>query len=133
VLEEARRASFRAYALAQTPPELVRRYFSKTDKEDFLFDQALARKVQFQRHNLMQPLQGKGLFDFVFLRNVMIYFDGPSREKVLQHAFEVTQPGGMLIVGESESLLGTKHGFQYVKPSIFVRPAGAPAPARAKA
>jgi chemotaxis protein methyltransferase CheR len=85
--------------------------------------------VTFQRHNLMEPLAGQRPFEFVFLRNVMIYFDTQSRERVLGHVLQVTAPGGHLVVGESESLLNVKHGFHYVKPSIFVRqtvPGGAP-------
>jgi chemotaxis protein methyltransferase CheR len=132
VLEEARRGTFRAYALAQTPPDVVKRHFTKNERDEFVFDRQLLRLVTFQRHNLMEPLVGQRPFDFVFLRNVMIYFDGPSRERVLQHAFAATKPGGYLIVGESESLLSVKHGFQYVKPSIFVRPAAAPAPKPAR-
>jgi chemotaxis protein methyltransferase CheR len=131
VLAEAKRGTFRAYALAQTPPDVVKQFFTKNDKEEFAFDRALLRRVTFQRHNLMEPLQGQRPFEFVFLRNVMIYFDGPSRERVLANAHAVTQPGGHLIVGESESLLSVKHGFQYLKPSIFCRPvAGAPTPAK---
>ncbi|MBL8756169.1 MAG: protein-glutamate O-methyltransferase CheR [Planctomycetes bacterium] len=127
VLEEAKRGAYRAYALAQTAPELVKKYFTKNDKDEFVFDRTLARLVTFQRHNLMEPLPGNRRFDFVFLRNVMIYFDGPSRERVLKNAFDVLLPGGHLVVGESESLLSVKHGFQYVKPSVFVKPTGAPA------
>ena len=127
VLEEARRGVFRPYALTQTPPELVKQFF-RQHGEEFVFDRNLAKLVQFQRHNLMEPLPGKHSFDFVFLRNVMIYFDGESRERVLANVFAVTQPGGHLIVGESESLLSIRHGFQYVKPSIFVKPATAAAP-----
>jgi chemotaxis protein methyltransferase CheR len=71
----------------------------------------------------MEPLTGKGTFDFVFVRNVLIYFDGPSREQVLKNCYSVMNPGAPLLVGESESLMGTKHPFQYLKPSIFVKAA----------
>ena len=127
VLEEARRGAFRPYALAQTPPDVVKRFFRKNDQDEFVFDRTLGKHVTFQRHNLMEPLPGARSFDFVFLRNVMIYFDGPSRERVLGHVLNVTHAGGHLIVGESESLLNVKHGFQYLKPSIFQRPSTTPA------
>jgi chemotaxis protein methyltransferase CheR len=129
VLDEARRATFRPYALAQTPKDVVQRFFTRNDKDEYVFDRALAKCVTFQRHNLMEPLAGQRPFEFVFLRNVMIYFDTQSRERVLGHVLQVTAPGGHLVVGESESLLNVKHGFHYVKPSIFVRqtvPGGAP-------
>jgi chemotaxis protein methyltransferase CheR len=77
----------------------------------------------------MEPLLGKGLFDFVFVRNVLIYFDGKSRERVLANCAQVMQPGAPILVGESESLMGTTHPFTYVKPSIFVKPAAGAAAA----
>lgn len=123
VLEEARAAAFRPYALAQTPPEIVQRYFTRSSADQYVFDKKLAAVARFQRHNLMDPLPGSKPFDFVFVRNVMIYFDNPSRERVLGNAFQVTKPGGFLVVGESESLLNVKSQWQYLKPSIFQRPA----------
>jgi chemotaxis protein methyltransferase CheR len=123
ILEEARAARYRPYALAQTPPDVIKKYFGKTTTDELQFDPKLAKVVKFQRHNLMDPLPGGRPFDFVFLRNVMIYFDVPSKERVMNHAFAVTKPGGYLIVGESESLMNVKQPFRYCKPSIFEKPA----------
>lgn len=122
ILEEARGGLYRAYALAHTPPEVVAKFFKRSDGDQFEFDRTLRSKVRFQRHNLMEPLAAAQPFDFVFLRNVMIYFDQPSRERVLQHVISVMRPSAPLIVGEAESLLNTQHGFQYQKPSIFCKP-----------
>ena len=128
ILAEAMQAVFRPYALAQTPPAVVEQYFTKsTDKDEYTFDRGLLGHIKFRQHNLMDRLSHPGLFDAVFIRNVMIYFDQQSRERVLEHAFHVLRPGGLLMVGESESLLSVKHEFEYVKPSIFVKPTGAPA------
>ena len=125
ILAEAERAVFRPYALAQTPEACVKRYFSAADDGDgYAFDRSLLRHVRFRQHNLMERLTEPGRFDAVFIRNVMIYFDQASRERVLDHAFQVTRPGGLLVVGESESLLSVKHEFGYQKPSIFRKPAG---------
>lgn len=133
VLDEAKRATYRPYALAQTQPELVKRFFVRNEDETFTFDRGLLRHVTFQRHNLMEPLPGRQPFEFVFLRNVMIYFDTQSRERVLGHALGAMLPGGHLIVGESESLLNVRHGFTYLKPSIFQKPtAAAPSPTPAR-
>ncbi len=129
ILEEARAGVYRPYALAQTPPAVVKRYFTKQGAEELQFDRQLARRVTFVRHNLMEPLLGGRAFDFVFLRNVMIYFDVPSKEKVMRNAYAVTRPGGYLLVGESESLLNLEQPFEYVKPSIFQRKASAGTPA----
>ncbi|MCA8964213.1 MAG: protein-glutamate O-methyltransferase CheR [Planctomycetes bacterium] len=130
ILEEARAGVYRPYAVAQTPPDVVKKYFTKQGTEELLFDRQLARHVTFQRHNLMEPLMGARNFDFVFLRNVMIYFDVPSKEKVMRNAHAVTRPGGYLMVGESESLMNLDQPFTYVKPSIFQRKSETTAPAR---
>ena len=130
ILEEARAGAYRAYAVAQTPPDVVKKYFTKQSAEELVFDRQLAKHVTFQRHNLMEPLMGARSFDFVFLRNVMIYFDVPSKERVMRNAYAVTRPGGYLMVGESESLMNLEQPFTYVKPSIFHRKAEAATPSR---
>lgn len=129
ILEEAREGVYRPYALSQTPPEVVKKYFTKRGTEELVFDRQLAKAVTFQRHNLMEPLMGARTFDFVFLRNVMIYFDVPSKEKVMKNAYAVTRPGGYLLVGESESLMNLQHPYTYVKPSLFQRKVEAKTPA----
>lgn len=121
ILEEARAGVYRPYAVAQTQPDVVKKYFTKQGSEELLFDRQLAKHVTFTRHNLMEPLTGGRSFDFVFLRNVMIYFDAPSKERVMRNAFAVTRPGGFLVVGESESLMNLDQPYTYVKPSIFER------------
>ncbi len=122
VLQEAKAAVYRPYALSQTPKEVVDRYFKQIEADRFEFDRRLLRHATFRLHNLMEPLSTPAPFDFVFLRNVMIYFDRPSKERVLQHVSSVLRPGGMLMVGESESLLNVNHGFSYQRPSWFQKP-----------
>lgn len=129
ILAEAQQATFRQYALSQTPKDVVARYFRHDkDSDKYEFDRGLLRNVRFERHNLMDRLATRAPFDAVFLRNVMIYFDKKSREHVLSQTAAVMRPGGLLIVGESESLLSVAHDFDYVKPSIFVKPAAGAAP-----
>jgi chemotaxis protein methyltransferase CheR len=133
VLADARRAVYRGHALARTPADVVARHFTRTAEDQFAFDRDLARRVQFERHNLMEPLPASfGTFDVVFLRNVMIYFDDASRERALAHVHDRLRAGGHLVLGEAESLLGVAHPFQYVQPSIFVKPAASPAPVAAR-
>ena len=120
VLREAREGRFRGYAISQTEPEVVARWFRRTGDDHYQIDPRLQRMVQFRVHNLQQPMRG-GPFDLVFLRNVMIYFDAKSKEHVLRHVHDVLVPDGYLLVGESESLLSLQHGFDYVRPSLFRR------------
>ncbi len=133
ILDEARAGLYHPYAVAQTAPDVVKKYFAKTATDELRIDPQIAKAVRFQRHNLMEPLAGNQLFDFVFLRNVMIYFDIPSQERVMKNAFQVTRPGGYLIVGESESLMNVNQPFRYCKPSIFQKPVPTPSDSKVKA
>jgi len=130
ILAEAKKAVFRPYALSQTPANIVSTYFKQISSDEFEFDRSLLGHIKFQQHNLMNRLTTPLVFDAVFIRNVMIYFDQTSREKVLDHCHQVMRPGGILIVGESESLLSVKHEFDYLKPSIFTKTAKQKAPTK---
>lgn len=133
VLESARAGVYGPYALAQMDESLIPRHFESLPDRLHRVRPELRRLCTFERHNLLESLD-RGPFDVVFLRNVMIYFDLPTRERVLRRVHEVLRPGGWLVVGESESLVQIEHGLRYVQPSIFARPAAdgtdGPSPAR---
>ena len=74
--------------------------------------------------NLFQPdYPVPGGLDVVFCRNVMIYFDEPSRQILVKRLYEQLAPGGHLFVGHAESLLGLEHAFRQVRPAVYQRPA----------
>ena len=75
--------------------------------------------VRIGRLNLLGEWPMKKQFDLIFCRNVMIYFDKPTQEKLVNRFWEVLKPGGHLMVGHSESLSGIKHTFSYVQPTIY--------------
>ncbi len=92
----------------------------------------LRAKVQFRRHNLMDPAPA-GPFDLVFLRNVLIYFDLPTKRAVLDRIVRALRPGGLLVLGAAETTLGVHDGFERVEAGGAVLhrplPAGSPLPA----
>ena len=75
--------------------------------------------VRFRHLNLMEPWPFSGPFDFIFCRNVMIYFDKPTQGELIERFRNVLPPGGYLFLGHSESLTGVKHRFSYVQPTIY--------------
>jgi chemotaxis protein methyltransferase CheR len=63
----------------------------------------------------------RGPFDIILVRNVMIYFDNPTREALIRECHRLLRPGGFLLVGHAESLNGLKTDFACVRPSIYAK------------
>jgi chemotaxis protein methyltransferase CheR len=77
--------------------------------------------IRFRHLNLMENWPFGGPFDFIFCRNVMIYFDKPTQERLVNRMHDILEPGGLLFTGHSESLTGIAHRFKYVRPTIYAR------------
>lgn len=75
--------------------------------------------VHFKRFNLMDPPPSSTLFDVIFCRNVMIYFDKPTQEAVVNRLYNSLVKGGYFFIGHSESLTGLRHDFKYIEPSVY--------------
>lgn len=83
---------------------------------------ALREIVRLRHLNLMENWPFTGPFDFIFCRNVMIYFDKPTQQKLVNRFYDHLDSGGMLFTGHSESLTGITHRFRYVQPTIYAKP-----------
>ena len=79
--------------------------------------------ITFRKLNLLQPWPFSGLFDAIFCRNVMIYFDGPTKANLVERFTQQLKPGGWLYIGHSESLMGTHPGLKLVGRTIYRRDA----------
>ncbi|MHC4637257.1 MAG: CheR family methyltransferase [Planctomycetota bacterium] len=78
--------------------------------------------VVFRYLNLMKDWPIKGPLDFVFCRNVMIYFDKPTQSRLINRFWDLLDSGGILFTGHSESLTGIEHKFKYIQPTIYMKP-----------
>jgi chemotaxis protein methyltransferase CheR len=123
VLERASAGHYEKKQLREMPPMLINKYFERTgDRKNPVYEVKpnLKRLIAFRRLNLMRnPYPFKGPFDFIFCRNVMIYFDRPTQETLVNRYYQLLRPGGHLFVGHSESLTGLRHPFRYVQPTIY--------------
>jgi len=61
----------------------------------------------------------RGLFDVIFCRNVMIYFDRPTRSRLVQRMYNLLSPGGYLMIGSAETLSGLDSEFRLVQPATY--------------
>jgi chemotaxis protein methyltransferase CheR len=77
--------------------------------------------VTFNYLNLIDSWPFTGPFDFIFCRNVMIYFDKKTQEQLVNRFWNCLESGGVLFTGHSESLTGVSHKFQYVQPTIYMK------------
>ncbi len=85
-----------------------------------LVDKSLRQRVDFQQINLNRPLPaGLGEFDVIFLRNVMIYFNGDTKRQVVQRLLLQLRRGGFMMVGHSETLAEHGADLEIVAPSIY--------------
>ena len=79
--------------------------------------------IKFGRLNLMEPWPFRGKFDAIFCRNVMIYFDNPTKAQIVDRFTQQLRPGGFLYIGHSESLMGSHHGLELVGRTVYRREA----------
>ena len=119
-------AEYGAYpvsAFAETPPDLRTRYFSADPPHTVTTE--LQALVRFERRDLLRdPAPSAGL-QIITCRNVIIYFDRPSQEAVLRRLHDALAPGGVLVLGKVETLLGPARAmFEVVdhRQRIFRRP-----------
>ena len=81
----------------------------------------LAALIDFRRLNLIEPFTHGRMFEVIFCRNVMIYFDRRTQQDLVNRLALCLHPGGHLFVGHSESLSGIEHPLDYVCPAVYRR------------
>lgn len=126
VLERARRGIYPEERIAPVPQAYRKRYLLRSKKSEERLVRvrpALRRNVSFHRLNLMWDDFGvRDLFEIVFCRNVIIYFDRPTQARLMRKLVNRMQPGGYLFLGHSETLAGLELGLESVAPTIYRKP-----------
>lgn len=117
VLQHALAGRYLREQIEPLPDIWKRRFFSKLGPEEFQVKQELRNEVIFRQFNLMNPLPFRRKLHVVFLRNVMIYFDEPTKNALVERIYDFMESGGYLMVGTTESVDKTR--FRYVQPSIY--------------
>ena len=119
VLNKARAGRYEASKLDGIPAVYRRRHMIG-DGEDYRVADHISNRVLFKRLNLSrQPFPMKGPLDVIMCRNVMIYFDDDLRGAIAEECRRLLSPGGLLVLGKSESLVGNRECFERAGPSTY--------------
>lgn len=124
MLETARRGIYNKERIGPVPLLLRNKYLMlrhQNRKKTFEVDKSLRDAVIFRYLNLQQDWPITGPLDFIFCRNVMIYFDKPTQQHLISRFWDLLDSGGILFTGHSESLTGIKHRFSYIQPTIYMK------------
>jgi len=122
VLEKARAGHYPMDRARNIPAPYLRRFCLKGEgkhEQTLLINRPLRNKLQFLQVNLNATLPELGSFDFVFLRNVLIYFNLETKRDVVARILSVLKPNGWLLIGHSENLRDVTSAARMTAPSIF--------------
>jgi chemotaxis protein methyltransferase CheR len=125
VLERARQGVYNISEAEKIPKDILRKYCLKgvrSHEGSLIIDDKLKRKISFEQFNLnSEQWQGRGEFDVIFLRNVMIYFDQETKRKLVANLANHLKPNGYFVIGHSETLNAVSDRFNPIRPSIYRR------------
>ena len=120
VLTKAVAGVYTNESLNPLPSEWKTRYLRNFDSEHFVMSEELKKLITFRQLNLMDKVfPFKKPFQAIFARNVMIYFDNDTRKELVRKFYDVTEPGGYLFVGHSESLNQLESDYKYQQPAVY--------------
>ncbi|MCW0370527.1 Chemotaxis protein methyltransferase [Xanthomonas sacchari] len=125
VLAKARTGHYPLLRIEHMPPAMLKRYCLKGRGEyegSMLIDRKIRDHVRFLHANLNATLPNLGQFDVVFLRNVMIYFNGQTKREVVARVLGTLKRGGIFCIGHSESLNDVNGDVVQIAPSVYRKP-----------
>jgi len=124
-LAAAERGAYEAERFKEVPKDWPSKYLLRgSDRWEgwYRVKPPIRSMIEFRRLNLMESFRPAHPFQVIFCRNVMIYFDKETQERLVNRFASCLEPGGYLLIGHSESLTGLKHPYDYVKPAVYRRP-----------
>jgi chemotaxis protein methyltransferase CheR len=116
VLEKARQGIYTQFEIQRgLPIMLMLKYFKQMPDNTWQANEALRNMVNFKYANLLEPFSGLGTFDVILCRNVLIYFDEATKREILERMAKVLNPGGILMLGSTESTMGITTKFKQLE------------------
>lgn len=117
---QAKLGVFGSRSMRLVPVAMKTKHFTKVNGEGETFKAKpnLSQLTEFKQHNLMTPFS-KRLFDVVFVKNVLIYFDDQSKRTVMEHIRQSLKPNGLLVAGAAECVSDHVKDFKRIQPWLF--------------
>lgn len=122
VLERAATGHYATLRTGGIPPHYLRKYCLKGTGQQagtILVEKKLRQNVQFRQINLNSPLPQLGTFDFIFLRNVLLYFNLQTKRQVVGRVLSMLKPGGWLFISHTETLHNVSDAVDAVRPATY--------------
>jgi len=113
VISSAKAAVYNSYSVRNVPETVMKKYFSSAN-QSYALNDSIKKTVKLMKVNLIDDKNMRLIrnMDVIFCRNVLIYFDTKSKQKVISHLYDCLSPGGYLIIGSSESLHNITRAFR---------------------
>ncbi len=120
VLEIALKGVYSNEGIALLPAFWRLNYFNKLNNEKSVLIERIRNEVIYRKFNLMDKVfPFKKKFHVIFCRNVMIYFDNQTKMELVKKFYDLTEPGGYLFIGHSETLNRNETEYKYIMPAVY--------------
>lgn len=120
VLEIAKKGVYDSECIAPLPAAWKMNYLRKIDEHSHMIEDKIKNEVIYRKFNLVDnfyPFKKK--FHVIFCRNVMIYFDNETKNKLINRMYDLLADGGYLFIGHSETIAKDVSRFKYLKPAVY--------------
>jgi len=121
-LEKARCGLYADDRCQAIPQAMRQRYMVRSGPDGFRFRKEVQSLVEFERLNLMACLPAGYRCQVIFCRNIMIYFDRPTQQDLVERLSAHLDDGGYFLIGHSESLNSIRHTLEYLSPATYRKP-----------
>ncbi|MBL4826972.1 MAG: protein-glutamate O-methyltransferase CheR [Spongiibacteraceae bacterium] len=122
VLKTAKRGKYLMDRIDGIPKNNLKKYCLKgfgSEEGSLLIDNTLRDNVNFSQINLKSHVPDLGLFDVIFLRNILIYFDMETKRLIVKRVLSLLKPGGIFFIGHSETLKGVNESVKLLAATTY--------------
>lgn len=120
VLQVAKTGIYSSKRLKKMVKPIRQKYFEKVEPTNsYKVNDDVMRMITYGRLNLKRTWPLKGPFHVIMCRNVMIYFNRTTQQKLISRFCDILEPGGYLFLGHSESVSGNNHSFKNIRPAVY--------------